>query len=170
MFYVITQTFQKVKYKFEYSKKASWKARSDGPMNWSWNSIKNWEMLKNILKIKNFKNPKFLTWNAFFTIFSDKAVKIKPESFFWWKIVLICHIACPKWIKIVDFRGFLHFRAENPGFRVKILKLQFLQKGSMKNFKNCTKQTPTLYIFMGGMSLLCSWKKLISPQKPTVGP
>ena len=35
MFYVITQTFQKVKYKFEYSKKASWKARSDGPMNWS---------------------------------------------------------------------------------------------------------------------------------------
>ena len=104
----------------------------------------------------------------FSPFFSDKAVKIKPESFFWWKIVLICHIACPKWIKIVDFRGFLHFRAENPGFRVKILKLQFLQKGSMKNFKNCTKQTPTLYIFMGGMSCLCSWKKLISPQKPTV--
>ena len=105
----------------------------------------------------------------FSPFFSDKAVKIKPESFFWWKIVLICHIACSKWIKIVDFRGFLHFRAENPGFRVKILKLQFLQKGSMKNFKNCTKQTPTLYIFMGGMSCLCSWKKLISPQKPTVG-
>ena len=104
----------------------------------------------------------------FSPFFSDKAVKIKPESFFWWKIVLICHIACPKWIKIVDFRGFLHFRAENPGFRVKILKLQFLQKGSMKNFKNCTKQTPTLYIFMGGMSCLCSWKKLISPKKPTV--
>ena len=104
----------------------------------------------------------------FSPFFSNKAVKIKPESFFWWKIVLICHIACPKWIKIVDFRGFLHFRAENPGFRVKILKLQFLQKGSMKNFKNCTKQTPTLYIFMGGMSCLCSWKKLISPQKPTV--
>ena len=104
----------------------------------------------------------------FSPFFSDKAVKIKPESFFWWKIVLICHIACPKWIKIVDFRGFLHFRAENPGFRVKILKLQFLQKGSMKNFKNCTKQTPTLYIFMGGMSCLCSWKKLILPQKPTV--
>ena len=104
----------------------------------------------------------------FSPFFSNKAVKIKPESFFWWKIVLICHIACPKWIKIVDFRGFLHFRAENPGFRVKILKLQFLQKGSMKNFKNCTKQTPTLYIFMGGMSCLCSWKKLILPQKPTV--
>ena len=104
----------------------------------------------------------------FSPFFSDKAVKIKPESFFWWKIVLICHIACPKWIKIVDFRGFLHFRAENPGFRVKILKLQFLQKGSMKNFKNCTKQTPTLYIFMGGMSCLCSWKKLILTQKPTV--
>ena len=104
----------------------------------------------------------------FSPFFSNKAVKIKPESFFWWKIVLICHIACPKWIKIVDFRGFLHFRAENPGFRVKILKLQFLQKGSMKNFKNCTKQTPTLYIFMGGMSCLCSWKKLISPQKPPV--
>ena len=106
----------------------------------------------------------------FSPFFSDKAVKIKRESFLWWKIVLICHIACPKWIKIVDFRGFLHFRAENPGFRVKILKLQFLQKGSMKNFKNCTKQTPTLYIFMGGMSCLCSWKKLISPQKPTVTP
>ena len=106
----------------------------------------------------------------FSPFFSNKAVKIKPESFFWWKIVLICHIACPKWIKIVDFRGFLHFRAENPGFRVKILKLQFLQKGSMKNFKNCTKQTPTLYIFMGGMSCLCSWKKLILPQKPTVFP
>ena len=105
---------------------------------------------------------------CFSLFFSNKAVKIKPESFFWWKIVMICHIACPKWIKIADFWGFFCFRVENPGFRVKILKLWFLQKGSMKYFKNCTKQTLTLYIFMGGMSCLCSWKKLILPKKPTV--
>ena len=60
---------------------------------------------------------------------------MNPDSIFWWKIVMICHIACPKWMKIEDFRGFFHFRVEIPGFKVKILKMQFLKKGSMKNFQ-----------------------------------
>ena len=123
---------------------------------------------------KHFENQEIKKSHAFNfkclfqPIFSYKPVNINPDSFFWQKIVIICHIACPNWIKNVDFRGFFHLRVENPGFRVNILKLRFLKKGSMKYFKNCTKQSPSLYIFTGGMSCLCSWKKLILPQKPTV--
>ena len=70
MFCIITQAFKKVKYKFWYSKKSSQKAGSDGPLIWSWNSIINWENLKNILKIKKFKNLEILISNAFFASFS----------------------------------------------------------------------------------------------------
>ena len=48
------------------------------------------------------------------------------------EIVKICNIASPTWIKIVDFRLFLHFRVEIPVFRVTILKLQIFKKGSTK--------------------------------------
>ena len=139
-------------------------------MIWSWNYIISWENFKNILKIKKFKKSKiFLLQLHFSPVFQTKIVKINPESFFWWKIVKICHIASPKRIKIVDFRGFLCFWVKNPGLRVEILKMQFLKKGSTKNFKKYGKQTPRWYIFMGCWSWPCSKKKLISPQKPIVG-
>ena len=104
----------------------------------------------------------------FLPVFPKKIVKINSESFFWWKIVKICHIASPKWIKIVDFRGFLCFRVENLGLRVEILKMRFLKKGSTKNFKKYGKQTTRWYIFMGCRSWPWAKKKLILPQKPTV--
>ena len=104
----------------------------------------------------------------FLPVFQKKMVKINPDSFFWWKIVKICHTASPKWIKIVDFRGFLCFRVENLGLRVEILKMRFLKKGSTKNFKKYGKQTTRWYIFMGCRSWPWAKKKLILPQKPTV--
>ena len=104
----------------------------------------------------------------FLPVFPKKIVKINSESFFWWKIVKICHTASPKWIKIVDFRGFLCFRVENLGLRVEILKMRFLKKGSTKNFKKYGKQTTRWYIFMGCRSWPWAKKKLILPPKPTV--
>ena len=50
---------------------------------------------------------------------------MNPDSIFWWKIVMICHIACPKWMKTEYFRGFFRLRVEIPGFKVKILKMNF---------------------------------------------
>ena len=70
----------------------------------------------------------------------------------------------------MDFRGFLCFRVENLGLRVEILKMRFLKKGSMKNFKKYGKQTTRWYIFMGCRSWPWAKKKLILPQKPTVSP
>ena len=64
----------------------------------------------------------------FSTIFSYKPANINPDSFFWQKIVNICHIACPNWIKNVDFRRILCFWVKIHWFWVKICRSFFFSK------------------------------------------
>ena len=111
--------------------------------------------LKTLKNTKSFWKPRNPKISSLFCLFLSITLSISLHilfAHFWWKIVMICYVACPNWMKIVDFRGFFLFRVKilwfNPVSENKVQKCTTLFSFVDKTCKYWIKLAQFFLLFL----------------------